>query len=83
MKLIPIRYKLPWTHYINGDTLHIFASIDATRFDEQGNPIKWCVREGSSCLNDDGQFEWESNPSSRDEDFLRRTRFNSPKKHTR
>lgn len=77
MKLIPIRYRLPWTHYINGDTLHMFASIDATNFDAIGNPTKWCVREGGSCLNDEGEFEYEPNPSSRDDDFLKRTRFDS------
>jgi len=35
----------------------------------------WAVLWGGRCLNSDGAWEWEPNPSSRDDDFLGRCRF--------
>lgn len=77
MNLIPTRYRLPWTHYYNSDAAHSWASIEATKFDEKGQPTKWCILEGGSCLAIDGEFEYEPQPSSRSEAFFERTRFNT------
>lgn len=35
----------------------------------------WAVRNLSYCLNEDGEWEWEPTPSSRDDAFLARTRW--------
>lgn len=36
---------------------------------------RWVVSNGSSVWNRDGQWEYEPLPSSRDDEFLRRTRY--------
>lgn len=38
---------------------------------------KWAVRRAGSCLNRDSEFEYEPLPSSRDDEFLARCRFDS------
>jgi hypothetical protein len=38
----------------------------------------WAVRCGSSCLNKQGQWEYEPMPSSRDNQFFERCRYSSP-----
>jgi hypothetical protein len=42
-------------------------------------PVRWAVTDGftrhTSCLNHLGQWEWEPQPSSRTEAFLKRTRW--------
>lgn len=38
---------------------------------------KWAVRRGGSCLSHEGHYEWEPLPSSRDDEFLARCRFDS------
>lgn len=35
----------------------------------------WAVMQGGNVLNNEGEFEYQPMPSSRDEDFLARTRF--------
>lgn len=40
-------------------------------------PDKWAVRRGSECLSRSGEWEWEPLPSSRDDDFLARCRFDT------
>jgi hypothetical protein len=35
----------------------------------------WAVRRLSQCLNDEGDWEYEPLPSSREDDFLERTRW--------
>ncbi len=39
------------------------------------DPERWAVRWRDQCLNADGRWETELQPSSRDEDFLARTRW--------
>lgn len=39
---------------------------------------KWAVVDGQMVLNHNGEMEYEPLPSSRTEDFIRRTRFDSP-----
>jgi hypothetical protein len=39
----------------------------------------WAICNGRSCLSkDDGEFEYESMPSSRTDEFIARTRFATP-----
>jgi hypothetical protein len=38
---------------------------------------RWAVRQGGNCLNNEGEWEYEPMPSSRDDDFYARCRFNS------
>lgn len=38
----------------------------------------WAVRRSGSCLNNEGQWEYEPMPSSRDDKFLSRCRWPSP-----
>lgn len=40
-------------------------------------PDKWAIRQGGNCLNKSGEWEWEPMPSSRDDDFLARCRFDA------
>lgn len=76
-KLFATRYRLPWTHYYNVKCDDVyFASIEATKF-VAGVPHKWAIREGGNRLAKDGSWEYEPNPSSRDEAFYERTLFNS------
>lgn len=39
---------------------------------------RWAVVMRGYVLDTDGEWEWEPTPSSRDDDFRRRTRFASP-----
>lgn len=41
-------------------------------------PTLWAVRLNGNCLNKSGDWEWEPMPSSRDDEFLARCRFDSP-----
>lgn len=55
-------------------------SIDAARVErvmQIEGPDKWAVRLHGRCLNTAGQWEWEPMPSSRDDDFLGRCRFDT------
>lgn len=36
---------------------------------------RWAVKQRSFCLNRDGEWEYESSPSNRDDGFLARCRF--------
>tara|TARA_Y100000034_G_scaffold103542_1_gene129244 strand:- start:250 stop:432 length:183 start_codon:yes stop_codon:yes gene_type:complete len=38
---------------------------------------KYAVRDAHTCLNKDGNWEWEPLPSSRDDAFLERCRFDT------
>jgi hypothetical protein len=38
---------------------------------------KWAVRKLGECLNKQGEWEWEPMPSSRDDEFIARCRFDS------
>lgn len=74
----PTRYRLPWSRFLNASEW-MRAEVVATSFDAAtGKPTKWCVREGESVLNkDEGDWECEPTPSSRDAEFLERTRWNT------
>jgi len=54
---------------------------DNIRFTRMNSPFyegeKWAVRQLSRCLNKEGEWEWEPIPSSRDDAFYTRCRFDS------
>ena len=42
-----------------------------------GKPDKWAIRESGCCMNRNGEWEYEPIPSSRDDAFMERCRFNT------
>jgi len=54
--------------------------IDVTldRVAQRDGIDKWAIREKECCLNHDGEWESEPQPSSRDDAFLERCRFKTP-----
>lgn len=73
--LVPSSYRLPWSRFANASEW-MAAEIVATRWNKC-TPTKWAIREGGSVLAKDGEWESEPNPSSRDDEFLERTRWDS------
>ncbi len=54
--------------------------VEATKYDDETNkPISWGIRNGSLIMSKiTGDFEYETSPSNRDEDFLKEFRFDTP-----
>lgn len=50
-------------------------TIDRCR--QADDSFKYAIRKTSSCMNKKGEWEYEPIPSSRDEDFYARCRFES------
>ncbi len=46
-------------------------------FDRMDEGERWAVRRGGSCLSKNGEWEYEPLPSSRDDAFYARCRFES------
>lgn len=42
---------------------------------QRDNSVLWSVSDGFNVLNKDGEWEYESMPSSRDDEFIARTRW--------
>jgi hypothetical protein len=53
-------------------------AIHIERAKQIEGPAKWAVRRHGDCLNKQGEWEYEPMPSSRDDEFLARCRFDSP-----
>jgi len=45
---------------------------------QRDGSIKWAVRRLGDCLDKDGYWRYEPQPSSRDDEFLAQCRFDSP-----
>ncbi len=72
MTLKPVKFE------VEGHTFKRHSVYIESRGQKDGS-LKWICSTGSqTALNDSGQFEYEPLPSNRDEDFIARTRFNSP-----
>ena len=56
----------------NGSTL-----VTLERARRREHPDRWAVRKFGSALNRDGEFEFEPMPSSRDDAFFARCRFDT------
>jgi len=69
--MIPVKFI---TDFRNPDKI---VYIEAKTYDANGNPLTWAVMRNGFCMNYDGEFEVEPIPSSRDEAFLSRCRFES------
>ena len=52
--------------------------IEARTYPSEKDVGTWAVTNGFEVLNKNGQWEWEPQPSSRTDDFKKRTRFSSP-----
>lgn len=39
--------------------------------------VKWTILQGGACFNKQGKWEYEPMPSSRTDEFIERTRWNS------
>lgn len=74
--MIASAYRCTFSRFHNASSW-MRSEIQATKFDDAGMPIKWCIIEGGSVLNKACEWECNVQPSSRDKDFLARTRFNS------
>ncbi len=61
--------------YRVGDDQIIPTTVERVR--QLGGIEKWAVRNAGNCLNKSGEWEWEPMPSSRDDEFLARCRFDS------
>lgn len=72
--LIPTRYALPWTRIKNGPKW-MRAEVVARAFNDDGTVASWAIHDLGCVLNMDGEWEIEPQPSSRDAEFLLRTRF--------
>ena len=73
----PVAYKLPWTRYERSEPW-MRMEVVATKFDDGGlTPTAWAVREGGAVLSKDGDWEFEPIPSSRDDEFISRTRWDT------
>lgn len=56
--------------------MHTKITVEQVR--QRGDYVKWAVRNGLGlCLSRDGIWEIEPRPSSRDDDFIARTRYDS------
>src|SRR5574337_49177 len=53
------------------------SEVRLERCKQRDGSYKWAVRRGGACMNIDGEFEYEPMPSSRDNAFLARCRFDS------
>ena len=73
--MIATTYTLSWSRYPADSYKRI--RIDAVKFDAHQMPISWAIRYDGSVLNKNGEWEWEPQPSSRDDDFINRTRFDT------
>ncbi len=74
------RYRLVATSYqLREDFENL--KLDAVTFNRMRSPdyanVKWAVRRLSFCLAKDGEWEYEPQPSSRDDAFYDRCRFAS------
>lgn len=67
----PTRYEVTaWP----GPTDAVNRSHYVLTVEWRGND-NWCVTDGFGCYRADGDREYEPQPSSRDDDFISRTRF--------
>lgn len=51
--------------------------VAIARYRQREGPDKWVVQSNSNVLNKDGEWEWEPRPSSRDDAYLARCRFDT------
>ena len=73
-QLIPTEYQLESQYKDTSEPCPVTFRVMHSPFYEGE---KWCVRRNGMCLNKGFQWEYEPQPSSRDEDFYERCRFDS------
>lgn len=77
LRVDPIVYRLTWPDDRTPRIAYDGVVIAATQFDKEGIPCTWVIRRGGNCLNKEGEWEYEMQPSSRDTSFMSRTRYTS------
>jgi hypothetical protein len=69
----------PIKYLIHNDKHGFNVTIDATKFDEDNNPISWAIRLYDSAMSKkDGIFCHELRPSDRTQKYFKEFRFSSP-----
>lgn len=81
---LPVMPKLPHARvasYVLGEGADGFNRVTLEEALQRNGSILWAVRkQGGSCLNKQGEWEFEPMPSSRDAAFFHRCRWESPEK---
>lgn len=54
------------------------GDVTLRRVASRHGPARWAVYHHGSCLSHAGEWEFEPQPSSRDDEFLDRCRFTTP-----
>ena len=72
---------LTGTIFMFPDQFADFHNPNRIEFHRMNSPFyageKWAVRLYGNCLNHDAEWEWEPMPSSRDDEFYARCRFDT------
>lgn len=75
MKLTPVEYQFEWEV---GRADYPGMEVRIVRMESPFyEGIKWAVRWLGNCLDHDGEWELEPQPSSRDDEFYARCRFDT------
>jgi hypothetical protein len=64
-----------WERYRDSVRLHAVSVKNVGSHND--GPDRWAIRSVHGCLNKSGEWEYEGMPSSRDDDFYRRCRYDS------
>jgi hypothetical protein len=74
-------HELIGTVFMFADQFADFHNLNRVEFHRMNSPFyvgeRWCVRRRGNCLNHDSEWEWEPSPSSREDEFYARCRFNT------
>jgi hypothetical protein len=74
VSITPVKYRINNGPQSRVSIIHSDC-IEARDYDEAGNVIAWAVVSYDEVLNKSGEWEWEPQPSSRTDEFKKRTRF--------
>ena len=81
---LPVSPRLPQAKiasYALGEPTNPFDQVTLEAMPQRDGRLLWAIRNASrSCLNKSGQWEFEPMPSSRDDAFLQRCRWDTPEK---
>jgi hypothetical protein len=69
-----IEKLMPLSYLLEDDSGHNIIVLDLTSW---GEKTSWAIRSITGCLNKNGEWEYEPSPSNRDEEFLKRCRWDS------
>ena len=64
-------------YQLQGGSWPQVADVVLRRMPQRDGPDKWAILDHAACLDRDGDWVIQPQPSSRDEAFIRRCRFDS------